>query len=330
MRSPLRALFALPLLAAAACGPQSSPDVDPFRQAIPRADDVKATDPTGAGATPTTQAAPGVVGQAPSTAYAKLYKLTRGLYDVVNYGSAAVLGSVWFVAHSPPTTLTEEEAIWGPGSEPLHPAEYRLRVSKVAEATYDWAWEGRPKGTSGDFRPVVTGRGYADRDARHGTGAFTIDFDAANELDPARLRADDESGVVVIEYDIRGAPILGGPRDITVRSTPSQRDERFVLHIARGEQGEGGGVDLTLHGDTDDSKATLPEDVVLVSRFRGDGAGRSDVKLSAGDLPAGVVVEMTECWSRSFERTYYTDSISIEPTSGDAASCAFADRAALP
>lgn len=327
---PLRTLFALPLVLAAACGPKESPDVSPFRQAIPSASDVKATDPTGSGAGATTQAAPGVVGQAPSVQYAKLYKLTRGLYDIVNYGSAAILGSVWFVAHTPPTTVSDEEAVWGPGSEPLHPAEYRLRISKVAEDTYDWAWEGRPKGTTGEFRAVVKGRGYANRDARHGTGDFSIDFDAANELDPARLGGEDDSGVVAIEYDIRGAPILGGPRDITVRRTPSQTEERFVLRITRGEQGEGGSVDLTLHGDIDDSKTTKAEEVALRSRFRGDGAGRSDVKLSAGDIPAGVVVDMTECWSRTFERSYYTDSISIEPTVGDPSSCPFADRAALP
>lgn len=330
MHRPLRLFLALPLLIAAACGPKESPDVSPFRQAIPRADEVKATDPTGGGAATTTQSSPGVVGQAPSVQYAKLYKLTRGLYDVVNFGSAAVLGSVWFVAHTQPTTLTEEEAIWGPASEPLHPAEYRLRISKVAEDTYDWTWEGRAKGTGGEFRAVIKGRGFADRDARHGTGDFSIDFDTANELDPARLGADDESGVIAIEYDIRGAPILGGPRDITVRSTPSLKDERFVLRITRGEQGQGGSVDLTLHGDTDDAKASKAEDVVLRSRFRGDGAGRSDVKMSSGDIPSGIVVDMTECWSKTFERSYYTDSLSLEATVGDPASCAYSDRPALP
>ena len=330
MRRPLHALFALPLLAAAACGPKESPDVALFRQAIPSSDDVKVTDPTGNGAATTTQAAPGVVGQAPSVQYAKLYKLTRNLYDVVNYGSAAILGGVWLVAHTAPTTIDDNEAIWGPGSEPLHPAEYRLRVSKVAEDTYDWVWEGRAKGTQEAFRAVIKGKGYADRDARHGTGDFMIDFDTANDLDGARLNGENESGTIAIEYDIRGAPILGGPRDITVRSTPSQKDERFVLRITRGEQGQGGSVDLALHGDTDDTKKTLPEEVVLKSRFRGDGAGRSDVKMSGGDIPGGLVVDMSECWSKTFERSYYTDSANIEATTGDPAVCAFTDHAALP
>jgi hypothetical protein len=45
--------------------------------------------------------------------------------------------------------------------------------------------------------------------------------------------------------------------------------------------------------------------------------------VTGGDVAAGITVTATECWDDAFGRTYWTDSLSIQETEGDASSCVF-------
>ena len=76
--------------------------------------------------------------------------------------------------------------------------------------------------------------------------------------------------------------------------------------------------------DGDDPGAAA-EDSVLRSRWLPDGAGRTDARISGGDLGA-LEVTASECWGRNFRRVYYTDSADFAPTEGEVAACAFADQ----
>jgi hypothetical protein len=80
---------------------------------------------------------------------------------------------------------------------------------------------------------------------------------------------------------------------------------------------------FSIFGDTDDA-GTLPEEVTLRSRWLASGAGRADARLRNGDLT--VEVTASECWSTTFGRTFYADSVNWQPSEGNVADCAFADQ----
>jgi hypothetical protein len=93
-----------------------------------------------------------------------------------------------------------------------------------------------------------------------------------------------------------------------------------VTHDALGA----GSVTIKGTTDLDASKATKLEDVDLLSRWEGNGSGRADVVFKGGDLP--VTVDATECWSTSFTRVYYQDTVNFEPESGSAQQCSITQK----
>lgn len=297
---------------------ETQPDASKFIEGIPNTDDVELHEPTSASASMRTQALE-VLDTANPNQYATYYRFTREMFDTVNWGTAYVLGSIWMLVHMPPTTVSDSEAIWGPWSEALSPAEWQFRAVEVASGEYDYVLEGRNKGSSQPFEPVWTGKGYGRSRPEHRTGWFQIDFDAANRIDPTRLRADDESGTVKIEYALASWPVR-----VSALGTELDRDAHYQVTVTTQRDG-GGRVDIDVHDDIDDSHDSALEDVVMRSRWLATGAGRADVTLSGGGLPPQALVKVSECWSESFTRTYYTDNYSIEPTAGDAALSAFSD-----
>ena len=75
-----------------------------------------------------------------------------------------------------------------------------------------------------------------------------------------------------------------------------------------------------LHKDKTMAKKEL---YTVKSRWGMSGAGRGDATASAGDLPTGVKVEITECWNALFDRVFYNDNYNTNPTEGSAAKCQF-------
>jgi hypothetical protein len=258
---------------------------------------------------------------------AKWYAFTRGVRDGVNVVTRDVLASVWLIVHSAPSDASEDHAEWGPYTDALDPASYRFRVERVAPGEYDYTLEGRPKASSSDadYRAVLQGRGYGRLDPRHGDGSFTIDLDAARALDP--LRHQDDSGTVTITHDLPATidRNLGAlPRTISADVNPEGESWLHVRSQANADST--GALDVDAHADTDDSKATLLEDISVQSRWNANGAGRADISVAGGDLPATVpLVSATECWGTDFSRIYYSDSVTFEPTFGDATSCVYAE-----
>jgi hypothetical protein len=52
------------------------------------------------------------------------------------------------------------------------------------------------------------------------------------------------------------------------------------------------------------------------------GAGRADMVVSGGSLPAGFVVHATECWDTSFARVYYVEDVDATKNEGAESACA--------
>ncbi|HTM22096.1 MAG TPA: hypothetical protein VL172_16355 [Kofleriaceae bacterium] len=256
---------------------------------------------------------------------AEYYRVTRDVSRTLNGGAAWVLILVHAVVQYPPTTVDGNVYTWGPGSNALDPADWRLTVVDNEDGTYDWDLDGRNKTVPGsDFETVISGHAVPGEVAYRGSGSFVIDFDAGERVNPDE---NDARGTVAVDYDLNN--IDGTPATLTMAIDSVQPDENGIdqpvsFDYAYAENLDGSGdLQFAIHGDLDDEGA-LMEDALIRSRWLATGAGRGDAMVQGGDLGA-LTVTASECWDTTFRRVYYTDSVSWQPTEGDAGACAFAD-----
>jgi len=173
---------------------------------------------------------------------------------------------------------------------------------------------------------VLYGHGFGKRHASHGEGEFTIDLDVARELDPFGHQND--SGTVHVVHHLPHDIGQGGgalPRRILAEVTPDPavNPESFTVTSDANLDGTGS-LHVTAVADVDDTKATRLEEIVIDSRWRADGAGRADIVIAGGDIPADPgTVTAVECWTDDFKRSHYADSIGFEPSEGDASACVY-------
>jgi hypothetical protein len=287
---------------------------DKFREPLPVASEMSLSVPHGGAAASRSGLA---VGSSDAPAYAKFYQFTRDVTDGVDVVTGVILGSIWLVVHTHPTTIDDHQATWGPGSgDALSPVVWKLVVTEVDKGVFDYELDGRPKASTSDadFLAVLKGRGYGRAHAEHKNGWFTIDNDAARTLDPARAH---DHGTVKITHHLRGWPAT-----IAVELRPTPAPEWLDIGVTHRADGSGD-VDVNGLVDVGEPKDGTSEDVVVHSRWVSTGAGRADVQISGGSAP--TLVKASECWSTAFTRSFYTDNVGIEPTVGDPASCAFPD-----
>jgi hypothetical protein len=311
------------------CALQKKDDADEFRDAVPQSAAVSLSGPdTASGSTSTASAPParGALSTTPTpTPYATWYGFTRAERDGVNAVTADVLGSVWLIIQSEPSAVATDSATWGPYTDELDPATYRFRVTRVAQDEYDYVFEGRPKASTSDadFQPVLSGHGYGKPHPMHGQGTFTIDLDEAKTLDP--YKHPNDSGSVVIVHDLPHdftENLAALPRTITATVTPQGEAHYSVESVANLDHT--GTIHVVAHVDIDPSKMTKLEDVTVDSRWNATGAGRADITISGGDLPASTpMVDAVECWGTDFTESYYNDTVGFAPTAGDVSACVY-------
>jgi hypothetical protein len=258
----------------------------------------------------------------------KYYAFTRNVRDGVNAITATMLGTVWYIVNTKPTRVADGEAIWGPYTDALEPTTWRFRVHHEGNAKYAYTLEGRPKASSSDvdYVTVLSGFGYGREDDRHGDGEFEVDLDAARALDPLAHQKD--SGTITVTHDLpptvteEFAPL---PRQIAVTLAPSATAERLnVLSIAR--ENSSGVLVVTGKADIDDSHATAIETVDIESQWDPSGAGRADVTITDGDVPAALSpFGAVECWDIAYKQSYYRESVAGNGASavGQIDACAF-------
>jgi hypothetical protein len=311
------------------CVLQKKDDIDAFRDAVPHSQSVSLSGPDSSSGSSSTASAPpprGALSTAPpATAYAKWYGFTRDMRDGVNGVTAGVLAGAWLIIQSEPSATTTDSATWGPYTDELDPATYRFRVTRIATDEYEYVLEGRPRASNSDtdYRAVLSGHGYGKPSSMHGQGTFTIDLDAAKTLDP--YKHPNDSGSVTIAHDLPpdASDDLGAlPRTITATVTPQGEAHYMVRSIANLDHT--GVVHVDAHVDIDDSKMTKLEDVTVNSRWNQTGAGRADITIKGGDLPATISeVDAEECWGVDFSQSYYNDSVNFAPSAGDANACVY-------
>ncbi|HUS68432.1 MAG TPA: hypothetical protein VMZ28_28050 [Kofleriaceae bacterium] len=288
---------------------------DEVARAIPRADEVKIN-------LPQTDTEFQALGQ-----IADYYRLTRNVTRSLNGGAAWVLIVVHAIVDNYPATSVDGNVYtWGPWDEgALAPAIYRLVVTANDDGTYDWQLDGQSKTVAAaPFESVISGHavpdGLPDDDVHLGSGDFTIDFDAGERVNPIDNTPD--TGNVLVTYDLLARVVTMHAEGVDELGNPGTFDYFYD------ENDDGSGdFQFALEGDME-KNSSLAESALIRSRWQPTGAGRSDAMVSGGDL-ADLELTATECWDAQFGRTYYTDSVTWQPTEGDAGSCAYAD-VALP
>ncbi len=326
--------YILPLVAAGCQLEATDNDVSRFREPLPETSRITVLGPEDSVAAGS-KASASVMANGAATGegnWAKYYAFTRQVRGGMNHATGDILGLVWLLANMEPTDVSDRQATWGPFTEDLSPVSYRfiVREDPKEKGGYAYLLEGRPKASKSDSEwvTVLEGQGYGALNDKHGQGKFSLDMDAAHKLDP--IGSPDE-GVLNITHELprqRDLKSLLEPRYIKAEMVKGA--ENWTAISRRQELGTGSLL-VTAHADVDDAKNTKLEDVSIASQWKRGGAGRADVTMSGGDLPATVkVVSVTECWGEDFARAYYKDSVDFEPPVGDVSACVYANAYVEP
>jgi hypothetical protein len=282
-----------------ACIPQNNAPTE-MKDAIPTADQVKIKIPGGAARQ---------LGQ-----LAPWYVATRDVTRTFNGGSAWVLVLVHTIVQFPVTTVDGNKYTWGPWSDALDPAEYKLEVREIGDGTYEYQLLGRSKTEpNAQFLVVIDGKADPRAGELKGSGQFLLDFDAGRRVNP--IDSDDARGQITATYDLAARHL-----DLDIDST-DDKGQPVNATYAYNETAEGGG-DMLFNVAGNAGGSTKNEDIVLRSRWLQTGAGRADARISGGDLAAPGVTA-SECWDTGFKRVFYLDSANFSPAEGVADSCAF-------
>lgn len=245
---------------------------------------------------------------------ADYYKVTRDVTRTLNGGSAWVLILIHAIVQYPVTSINGNVYTWGPWSDTLDPAEYKLDVTDNGDGTYDYVLSGRNKTLAGSqFENVIEGHADPTPGELQGNGDFKIDFDAGKRVNP--VDSGDAKGTVIVQYDLAARHL-----DL-IAQAPDANGNPAMFEYAYNETLDGGG-DMVFNVTADGGGTAAAENMVIRSRWQADGAGRGDARLAGGDLGAAQAIA-SECWNTLFRRTFYTDNANFQPTEGSVSDCAF-------
>lgn len=255
---------------------------------------------------------------------AAYYTVTRNVTRTLNAGAGWVLVVVHAIVQTPPTSVDGNVYTWGPGSGALDPADYRLIVTANDDGSYDWTLDGRSKiDVNAEFESLIFGNAIPGLVEHRGQGSFTIDFDAAERVNPID---NEPEGLVTVQYNLEDPDDDIPALQMTIDGR--QLDENGVeqdVHFdyTYDEASDGSGdFSFQINGDLADD-GSLQEDALIRSRWLATGAGRADLRVQGGDLDT-LVVEASECWSENFGRVFYADNQNWMPSEGQESDCSHA------
>jgi hypothetical protein len=302
------ALVTAAVLGLTACVVKEGPP-EGIERAIPKAEQVSIKLPVGTNRT---------VGE-----LSEWYVATRNITTTFNGGSAWVLILIHTIVQFPVTSVDGSTYTWGPFSDALDPAEYRLDVVDNGDETYNWSLSGRSKTqANSQFEMIITGLADGSAGENQGNGNFLIDFDAGRRVNP--IDADPEArGQVSVSYDLAARHL-----DLHIMSTDDNGNP-VTADYAYNEGADGSG-DMVFGIEGEMGGGPGLEQAVIRSRWLASGDGRADVAIHSDDTGAGAAG--SQCWDGQF-RTEFEGVIAGDPTTGavffaaagDEASCAYTE-----
>jgi hypothetical protein len=234
-----------------------------------------------------------------------------------------VLNLIEEIVKNTPSSIEGDVAVWGPHTGALSAVTWKLTVTRTGDDSYSWVLEGKAK-TADDsaFVAVLSGAHTASVDAEgervkgFGSGEFLIDWDKSRTLPGANQN---EVGTAEIHYSRTDAAAVASVEAEfhQVRDEQNAGARVDANYSFKQAPGAGGELDFVIKKNIDqDPERTGVETLAIKSRWESTGAGRSDIKLSGGDLAGDVTKEATvsECWDSNFISGYF--SISFSPAFG--------------
>jgi hypothetical protein len=277
---------------------------------------------------------------------ASFYVATRDLANSINGGVGFVFKLVEEITKLPPTETDEETfAVWGP-SEPrgLEKNSFRFTVNKGDDESFTYKLEARPKDATeeSDFVIVFEGVHTPNPDADDkGTGELDVHWGAVRSLDDTECLVGD----LHAEYSADAEPRTLAVTFIEVADGCRDEAPTNATYLYSEAADASGTLEFAQRKNIHDigENKPLEEVFAIKSRWLADGQGRSDVRVSEGEIPADLAenipgttattADIVECWDASFNVVYAdTTPDELEPhlgheEEGDAAQCAFADAA---
>lgn len=303
MEANMKRITLLPLAAVWAC---QSP-ADEYRAALPDKETLQVEVPAQQNQSLTRSALVG----GPADLYSHTYYAARD----VNLLGRLVVDLVTTIADYPPTAVELNRAVWGPFSEAREPNEFQLVVEKMEAdpVYYIWAISGRPKSAEA-FTTLAAGAFEPDELEDYGRGWFELDFEAIRTLDPS------EGARGTIRY-----AFAKSERGVAVKAYFAGPEGHAAYQYGEKSEGEGYIMFAVPGNIHDEAELSAPENLLILTRWRPDGAGRADVVATEGDLEGKVYG--VQCWDDRFVATFeaYTLDGEVLASDGDLAGCVLAE-----
>jgi len=230
--------------------------------------------------------------------------------DALNAMTLDLLGVLDEIVSVPPTERTEDTRRWGPNYVAEYGITYQLDV-RLEGDTYLYEMLLDLGDTGEATNSVMAGSYTPDGDAAGAGG-----FDLLGVVLEAMLPVSGVSGTLAVDHQVDGAA-LGIGMDLRGLEADDIDDLLVPDVYTYGEAADGGQMCFLAGVDWMDGAAT--EQLLVLSRWGADGAGRADGTLSGGDLADPI--EMIECWDDTGRATYWWDSAGLFPTTGDPDAC---------
>jgi len=310
------------MLGATAC-PQSGVDEDSvFARGVPRQETVMMKVPGAtSGAVTVESERQAVLGE-----IAEWYTNTRAVSGVVNAGAIAVGTLVKLVTLHPPTTVTVDQAIWGPYQGPLDPIEWKVTVTRIADHQYHYVFDGRAKNNpaatfvtvlSGTHLPTINSAG--EELEGFGSGSFTLDWNARATLP---MPNPDEVGTANYDYSHTGVgevvQINAKFRGVKDKDQPGKLVDADYAFVQKPKSDGSMNFQYVVPA----SAASAGSTAKVHSRWLWSGAGRSDVSAVATNLP--ITFTVSECWDVNYLSQYKNVPLAAAAQNyGNETDCAF-------
>ena len=275
----------------------------------------------------------------------EFYAATVQIADAINGGVGGVFDLVETILSLPAADSDGETyAVWGPSvPRGLERNSFRFTVNKIADGEFDYVLEARPKDSTDEaaFVAVFEGTAFPSDDGDHGHGALDLHWGALRSLNDTECMIGDAhidyaDDVEPRTLDVTFVEAFDGCRDETPTNATyhyeDTADGAGALRFTRVQN---------IHRP--DENKPLDETFDIRSRWTATGAGRSDVRLSGGEIPAdlaagipgttAVSADIVECWDASFAvvaADMAPDELEAHlgrTQAGDVAQCAFVDSA---
>lgn len=306
-------LAAAGLIFAIACGSDdASTNADDYESIVPSEQALTVNAPANRNAALTA-----AVGETSS-----YYVTTWATSSTINTTIAAVLVLVDAIADQQPTTVVGDTLTWGPGSgSALDPNVYQM-IAVGGSGVYDYHFDYRAKADA-EFTTLLSGHSDYSSRQNDGRGNVTIHVDAFSAADGTNCARGD----IVAAYDTTVEPQTLTVTFDDFRDCDDDHAYSATYYYDRASDG-GGNFEFATNGDIQEGarQPVVNEDLVIRSRWDGTGAGRSDARISGGDLELeGVsVVTASECWDSGFDLTYAVTEpqiVELDHSAGSVSAC---------